>query len=516
MPHNLSIERINSVFDTIEQEIAVSSWEMDGLKIWPLIRNNHWLYLLSQKVFDSNNQIALNNNPAKQIKKIISAGLSFVRAKQIDKKKNDHLRKTDLLIAVAASTRFFKVDGAWYSPYSDSLIKHFRAENIDSLVLEFASDGRCLLPRFAPSVFVQNQSYYLSIQAKLRGKLNFPPLKEHIDGWNDFLAIIDRELGTDCRPDINTVRTKARQILLHEQWFNKILQVIQPKVAIVGFSYCSADAMGLIRACRKLGILTIEIQHGVQGSEHMAYHHWARLPEQGYDTLPEIFWTWGEDEKRNIDSWANSRPEAHRAMVGGNPCLHIYDQNGLCSTHSNKTLLKKTEEQALNVLFTAQAFDSLPDFFIETIRQTPNWKWWIRIHPQYWEMEEPLRKQLEVNNLANAVISTSSELPLIGLLEQCDVHVTEFSSSVLEAQTCGVASVVINPSAVNLFKELIDSEQVVYANSTELLISAIKLQEKKKIHDIQSEDGSCFFPDIMKEIKKRTHSAVETVTTQGI
>ncbi len=516
MPHNLSIERINSVFDKIEEEIAVSSWEMDGLKIWPLIRNNHWLYLLSQKVFASNNQIALHNKPTQQLKKILSAGFSFVRAKQVDKDNNDCLRKTDLLIAVAASTRFFKVDGAWYTPYSDSLVKHFREENIDSLVLEFASDGRCLLPRFAPSIFVQNQSYCLSILAKLRGKLNVPPLKEHIDGWDDFLSIIDRDLGVDCRPDINTVRTKARQILLHEQWFNKILQITQPKAAIVGFSYCSADAMGLIRACRKLGILTIEIQHGVQGNEHIAYHHWEGMPEQGYDTLPEIFWTWGEDEKRYIDSWANNRPKAHRAIVGGNPCLHIYNKNGSYNSHSSETLLKKTEEQVLNVLFTAQAFDRLPDFFIEAIRQTSNWKWWIRIHPQYWEMEEPLRKQLEANNLANAAISTSSELPLIRLLEQCDVHVTEFSSSVLEAKTCGVASVVIHHSAVNLFKELITSEDVVYADSTELLISTIKLQGKKKIHDIKLEDGSCFFPDIMAEIKKRTHSAVETVTTQGI
>lgn len=516
MRHDLSIEKINSVFDTIEQEIAVSSWEMDGLKIWPLIRNNHWLYLVVQKVFNSNNQIAINNNLSHQLKKIVSAGVSFARAKQVDKDKNDRIRKTDLLIAVATSTRFFKVDGAWYTPYSDSLIKHFREEDIDSLVLEFASDGRCLLPRFAPSIFVQNQSYYLSIQAKLRGKLNFPALKEQLEGWDDCLAIIDRELGADCRPNLNTVRTKARQILLHEQWFNKILQKTKPKVAIVGFSYCSADAMGLIRACRKLGILTIEIQHGVQGSEHMAYHRWAGLPEQGYDTLPDIFWTWSEEEKKYIDSWANSRPEAHRAMVGGNPCLHIYDQKGSYNPSSIQTLLNKTKEQALNVLFTAQAFDRLPDFFIEAIRQTPNWKWWIRIHPQYWEMEEPLRKQLEANNLANAAISTSSELPLIRLLEQCDVHVTEFSSSVLEAQSCGVASVIINHTAINLFKDLIAAEDVVYADSTELVISAIQLQEKKKIHDVKSEDGSCFFPDIMKEIKKRIHADVETATTKGI
>ncbi|CEG56251.1 glycosyltransferase family protein [Legionella fallonii] len=509
MHRDLSLEKINSAFDKVEQEIAVSSWEIDGLKIWPLIRNNHWLYLLSQKVFDPNNQIALNNKPTRQLKKILLAGRSLVRARQIDKGKNDRLRKTDLLIAVTSSTRFFKIDGAWYTPYSDSLIKHFREENIDSLVLEFASDGRCLLPRFAPSVFLQNQSYYLSILARLRGKLNFPALNEQIAGWDDFLAIIDKELGADCRPDINTVRTKARQILLHEQWFKKILKITQPKVAIVGFSYCSADAMGLIRACRQLGILTIEIQHGVQGNEHIAYRRWAKLPEQGYDTLPEIFWTWGEDEKRNIDSWANSRPKAHRALVGGNPCLHIYDQKG----SADKTLLKKRVGGALNVLFTAQAFDRLPEFFIEAVRQTPDWTWWIRLHPQYGTVKEPLRKQLVANNLSNAIISTSSDLPLIRLLEQCDVHVTEFSSSVLEAKTCGVASVVIHPSGVNIFKELIASEHVVYAKSAELLISAIKMQEKKKIHGISLEDGSCFFPDIMNEIKKRTHSAVEAVIT---
>lgn len=499
----LSIEKINSVFDIIEQEVPVGSWEMNGLKIWPLLRNNHWSYLVSQKVFNPGNQIAVYGNPAKRLKQIAEVSRKLLQARQKDKAKNDRLRKTDILITVGSSTRFFKINEMWYSPYSDSLIKHFKEAHIDTLVLEFSSDGKCLSPRFAPSVYVQHKSFYLSILAKLKGRINVPVLKEDLEGWEHFQEIIHKELGADCVPNINTIRGKARQILLHEQWFSKILKTIQPKVAIVGYSYNSAEAMALIRACRKSGILTVEIQHGVQGQEHIGYRSWAKLPEQGYDTLPDIFWTWGEEEKKNIDSWANSRPHAHKAIVGGNPCLHIYDQKGSHYSHDAAKLLKLSGQDTLNVLFTAQAFDTLPSFLIEAIVKTPDWQWWIRIHPQYWKTEESIGKQLSENKALNARISTADQLPLIRLLEQSSVHVTEFSSSVLEAKTCGVASVVIHPSGMNIFKEFIESGYVVYADSAELLISNIQHQAKKKVHEIKTEDGSCFFPDIMNEIKKR-------------
>src|SRR5580704_8847713 len=154
MHKDLSIEKINSVFDTIEQKVPVASWEMGGLKIWPLIRNNHWFYLVSQKVFNPNNQIVSYTNPVRRLRQILNVSANLIRAQKTDKKKNDRLRKADILITVASSTRFFKIDDTWYSPYSDSLIKHFREESLDALVLEFASDGKCLYPRFAPSIYV--------------------------------------------------------------------------------------------------------------------------------------------------------------------------------------------------------------------------------------------------------------------------------------------------------------------------------------------------------------------------
>lgn len=497
----ITFEKINSVFDKIEQEVPVSTWELGGLKIWPLVRNNHWFTLVSQKVFTSTNQITTSISPLKRIGTELNASLDLIRASRADKEKNDRLRKTDVLITVASSTRFFKVDGFWYTPYSDSLIKHFGEADIDSLVLECTSDGKYLFPRFSPSIYIQNKSFYLSVKAKVNERLNKPVLDEHLAGWEDCLAIIDKELGVDCRPDLSLIRFRARQVLLHQQWFNKVLQITQPKVVIVGFSYNSANMMGLIRACRQLGILTIEIQHGVQGKEHIGYRRWANLPESGYDTLPEIFWTWSDAEKCNIDSWANNN-KAHRALVGGNPCLHIYHRNGTLYSGNDQELGINQEKQSFNVLFTAQAFNHLPSFLIDAMSKTPNWTWWIRIHPQYWECGESIRKQIASNHLTNVNIDKASELPLVTLLENSNVHVTEFSSSVLEAKSCGVASVVINPTGVNLFKDLIDSNEVIFSNAADSLISSIMLQAEKRLSCKKStEDEGCFFSSVMNEIK---------------
>jgi hypothetical protein len=501
----LTVEQVFDAFDRAENELPISNWDIGGLLVWPLFRVYFGYFLITRRVANSDSQIVRYSSYTNRLRQIGVALLEQPFSAILDRKHNDTIRNSDVVILSHSSTRYFKVDDAWYNPYSDSLVRNFKKEDIDSLVLELTAEGRYLVPRFEPSVFVQNRAFYASLRAKFGTLINCPKYHEKLEGWDVLVKIFSDLLGSSNVPNLDNFRFRARQVLAYEDWFSEILKSVKPKVGILT-GYYSVEMMGFIRACRKLEIPTFEIQHGVQGNKHIAYHRWSNIPAEGYDTLPNIFWSWTDEEARYINSWANSTSGCHQAIVGGNPCLHIYDRQGDVLSHSMTKIPSKFSRQidssTLQVLFTAQADTTLPIMLIDAIKNTPNWAWWIRIHPQYWETRETIRRQCISAKLDNVSIDEASDSPLVSLLSQVNVHVTAFSSSVLEAESLGVSSVVIDLIGVSLFPSQIESGVAVFAEDSLSLAAKIEIQAQKRIIITdRAASQECFFGSVMDIIK---------------
>ena len=503
----MTVEQVFDVFDRVENELPVSNWDIGGLLIWPLFRVYFGYFLLTRRVANTDSQIVRYGSYTNRLRQIGVALIEQPLSAILDRKNNDKIRNTDVVILSHSSTRFFKVDGAWYNPYSDSLVRNFKKEGIDSLVLELTAEGRYLVPRFAPTVFVQNRAFFASLSAKFGTLINWPRCHEKLEGWNILVKLFSDILGDSNVPNLDNLRFRARQVLAYEDWFGEILRSVNPKVGILT-GYYSAEMMGFIRACRKLDIPTFEIQHGVQGDKHIAYHRWSNIPSEGYDTLPNIFWSWTDEEASYINTWAKSTSGCHQAIIGGNPCLNIYDKQGDVLSHSmtkdQSKFTQRIDSSALQVLFTAQADNNLPLMLIDAIKHTPNWTWWIRIHPQYWETRESVRRQCISAKLANVSIDQASDSSLVSLLSQVDVHVTAFSSSVLEAESLGVSSVLIDLTGVTIFPNQIESGVAVFAGDSLSLVAKIEVQAQKRTiitnHTVRNE---CFFDSVMEIIKNK-------------
>jgi hypothetical protein len=501
----LTVQQVFDAFDRAENELPVSNWDIGGLLIWPLFRVYFGYFLLTRRVANSDSQITRYGSYTNRLRQIGVALLEQPLSAILDRKHNDIIRNSDVVILSHSSTRYFKVDGAWYNPYSDSLVRNFKEEGIDSLVLELTAEGRYLVPRYAPSVFVQNRAFYASLCAKFGALINWPKYHEKLDGWDILVKIFSNLLGAANVPNLDNLRFRARQVLAYEDWFSNVLKRVNPKIGLLT-GYYSVEMMGFIRACRKLEITTFEIQHGVQGDKHIAYHRWSNIPAGGYDTLPNIFWSWTDEEACYINSWAKSTSGSHKAIVGGNPCLNIYDKQGDVLSHSMTKIQSKRSQQidssTLQVLFTAQADNFLPLMLIDAIKNTPNWTWWIRTHPQYWEARESIKKQCFSANLDNVFIDEASDSSLASLLSQVDVHVTAFSSSVLEAESLGVSSVVIDLTGVAIFPSQIESGVAVFAEDSLSLVAKIEVQAQKRIIITDcAVSQECFFGSVMEIIK---------------
>jgi hypothetical protein len=466
--------KILNFINRVESDIPVSKWQINKIKIWPYIRIQMACDLFLKEDFSENNQVTKYVKVHKKIFGIVRTSCEAIVNYYKDYSKNDRREdEIDVLYYICASTRFFKINNKWYNPYSDTFYSIINKYGIKQRVLEVASDFQWRIPRFRESKFIQLRFFFYQLKALAYSKYT----SLGVDKLED-LGSLDTMLMETFRKyqKLDDLYFNSRLILLtlYRNYYLKKFKKWKPKVMVCS-GYYSLDVLALISVCNELGIRSIEVQHGVQGNFHFAYRDWSIIPDEGYQLFPNIFWTWGSTEKANIDSWLKGNKH-HVAVVGGNPCLYILDENGADSTlimHDEIQQLFKQTPSDKNIIYTLQSFYEVPENIVNAILSTPNWNWWLRVHPQYSETKSAIVQKFRTLGCKNVFVEEAGIYPLKVLLQYMDVHITEFSSSVLEAWALGIPSVVISDRAVNLFADLIEDGFVKYAVSAEEIIQDV-------------------------------------------
>lgn len=472
---NTTQENIINALLEIEKKVLVNEWEHNGSKIWPLIRVVLGYDLFVYEDFDPNNQILKYRSFKAKIFIVFISIFRLIKSFLSDFWKNDFSHKqVDVIYLINSSTRYFKINDKWYNPYSDTFYPFLHRKGISQMVLELSSDYQFRVPRFRKSKLIQLAFFWMQFKIQIRSKFG---IKKRVDfaGVEAIDEILSEKFTKYKKFDTQYFSTKVFLFEEYKNYYRKKLKVWRPKV-VVCHGFYSPDVLALISVCNELKIKTIEIQHGVQGKFHIAYSNWKVIPNNGYDMLPNVFWTWTAIEKENIDRWLVNTKN-HKTVVGGNPCSFVLDEKGQDISFGyhvkiEKILKEKPAER--NIVFTAQAFFKLPECLMDAISKTPNWNWWIRIHPQYSDIKNTLKKTFEERGNNNVIIDEAEPFPLITLLKFMDIHFTEFSSSVLEAYSVGKPSIILNDKGINLFKDLIDLGVVKYASTYDEIMDSVE------------------------------------------
>ncbi len=487
MKDNIQSE-ILSFLNKIEKEIPVNNWKVGNRNIWPLVRITLAFDLFIVEDFNSNNQIAkyrsFFSKLLKVVKTIFIGFLNYFKDFSMNDFSNSQV---DVMYLINSSTRYYKVDGKWYNPFSDPFYSIINKQNIKQRVVELTSDYQFRIPRYRKSKFVQLDFFLIQFKALIISKFRKIDFRkfEGIDILNSKLSSTFLKYKK-----LNEHYFNSRLIAfeLYRKYYLKALKKWQPKV-IVCHGFYSPDVLALISAAKELNIKTIEVQHGVQGKYHLAYSNWNNIPVEGYELFPDVFWTWTESEKKNIESWLQTNTK-HKVIVGTNPGLFILDERGDDTSIEISNKIKSfinSKPAEKNIIFTVQAFFELPEFLINTIVNNSNWNWWLRVHPQYSETKKPIVEKFESLGCKNVIVEEAGAFPLTELLKFMDLHITEFSSSVIEAKSLGVNSVVINDKGKNLYSEFIELGEVKFAGNETDLFDAIKSLSNSKQTSIINE-----------------------------
>jgi hypothetical protein len=264
------------------------------------------------------------------------------------------------------------------------------------------------------------------------------------------------------RLDPRRLDAKARAVVRLARVIGRRLRREQVRcVFVVG--YYDVAGYAYLLASARLGIPSVDIQHGVIGPLHMGYAQWNVHPPRGFRLLPSWFWTWTPADAAVIDAWARHTGAAHRALCGGNPFLEAWRSGEIAiddSLRADADRLVQAATGRTRVLVTlqinlgsAQALSPL----LAAMAAMPEVAWWLRLHPMALADQPRIEELLRNCRARHWNIAQATALPLPVLLRHADLHATHSSSTVVEAAAMGVRSIVWSEYGAELFADQITS-----------------------------------------------------------
>jgi hypothetical protein len=247
-------------------------------------------------------------------------------------------------------------------------------------------------------------------------------------------------------------------------------------------NYHAGLGPAFVLACRRLGILSVDLQRSPQCMSLHAYD-WMAVPPHGYSSLPAMFWTWTEEEARRIDKWsAGLTGFWHRAIHGGHTQAGAFldDQNFAARAWEARIESigggQSFEREVLVALQPVHGHRDVWQALCSQIEASPgSWRWWIRRHPASRPDQDVETGRLLALRMPNVVNADASVLPLPALLRRASVVVSLASGAAVEASMWGVPAIFLLDSARDLFPDLIarGAAAVIEAGSVNDVIARI-------------------------------------------
>ena len=240
-------------------------------------------------------------------------------------------------------------------------------------------------------------------------------------------------------------------------------------------TFYSSSGMAFVLACKQLGITVYDIQHGVQGEGHIAYRNWVAKNGHIPKVLPDGFWCWDLASSAQLKRWC-CRPTGRHVITGGD----VWTEYVLGSPLAE---LNKSVESDLRrtVLVSLQPVPKpLPDILLQAMAAGPaDLLWVLRLHPVMTEaFAADLIEQIDKIGCKNYRIQGNCDEPLPIQLLRTDLHVTLYSSVVIEAAALGVFSVLLDPRAVGVFRDTVDSGQAALVETGQELLAYVAASKR--------------------------------------
>ncbi len=227
---------------------------------------------------------------------------------------------------------------------------------------------------------------------------------------------------------------------------------------VIGYCYYGVVGFATALACRALGIPFFDMQHGSAGPHHHCYH-WPGMPDGGYNTLPTHFLCWSAVESEAIvgcapgsgpraltvgHSWRLMEQLLQESGIGGGKARYLpptikahYASQGQLAA---QRLAARDALGLTTVLLTLRANEDIAWLAPLLTATDANLHFLIRLHPAESRDEKCLEARTTALETPRVEVMRASRTPMSVLLRECSLHLTGYSSSILDALAFAVPS----------------------------------------------------------------------------
>ena len=437
--------------EEIERNFPVSSWKCGDVEIWPLARMD--LYLDMHWAHTGGSPPVLRWFPLRAIERVATPLTNCWKSRH-DLAHWVVRPRPAYAIFLGDGVSLDFVSNQWQDRFSEPLMVELEKRGLGTFLMQGGDLSR--LPWRRPT-FASN---VIAVWGALTASAITLPaeLPDH-DRVLQLIAHYDVGAPSLSRAKLER---RARVVFATASAFERILGIVKPTLAFVVTYYAGLGAAFLV-ACRRRGILSIDLQHCPQDGAHKAYG-WSALPDNGYATLPALFWNWTEGDAAYIRSWASKLDLPwHRSVHGGHTQLEPFLDDNDPATRAWDAKFKaigedrRFEREILIALQPIAGCRAQWDALGRQIQAAPSqWRWWIRRHPASRPYQDREYLNLLSLRMPNVIVDQASSAPLPALLRHMSALLSLASGASAEAAAFGVPSFFLSDEARGPFANLLE------------------------------------------------------------
>lgn len=456
----------------IEQAFNTASLRCGEIAAWPVIRLLLWNKLIS--TLDKSAPLKASDSVAPIPDQLTGVKLWAARA-VAPLRWNHFLRglkkegETDILLLSNRLDYSDKVEGTLFNRHIDPMYALSSRTGFSVKKMEISHPTRTP-PRYFKTTIIP-YSRFTKLPKPQKSIENLTALKDVING-----------LCPTHNIDADIVLGYINDLLDKHTCYHEVLSTLRPKTVFVA-CYYSQDAMAFISAAKRLGIKTVDIQHGKQGLYHGMYNHWSAIPKGGYDLLPDFFWVWGQESRRNILINNGGDVDAHMPLIGGNLWHGDWKRSVYLEEAYPPEYGRKLKRSRKVILFSAQPLGTVDAVIPTHVRKvieksSHDWFWLIRMHPHQKHLIRDFKEILDALGV-NYDIETATNAPLLQILKTIDIHLTCWSSVAYEAMAFDKRTIIVHDTGRRLYAPSIENGTMELALESDQLLSLLRAPAKE-------------------------------------
>ena len=445
--------RYLSLVEELERAFPVAQWRCGDLEIWPLVRMDLYNDMYDSGAGGAAPRAPRSSYPLRALTRLSTPLRNLWRSRaDLRHWVGRPVRAHAILLGDGVSLDL--TDGAWIDRYGEPIMEALERRGLGTFCMQ---PGELLrLPWRRPTYAANLVALRGAIGARTQASVMSLPGHESAERY-----LRDQRIAAPSL-EFNALQQRVRLVQSTATAFERVLDKVQPTLAFVVTYYAGLGAAYLL-ACRRQGVLSVDLQHCPQEGSHKAYG-WKAVPATGYAALPAVFWNWTESDAADIRRWTGSLAAPwHRSLHGGhNQIADFFDEEHPRTKAWDVAMRRHGAGRSYTreILIALQPIAGRRAWWETLASQIaaapPDWRWWIRRHPASRAYQDLEFGPLLTLHAANVNVADASSMPLPALLRHMSVLLSLASGAAGEAAAFGVPALFLSEEARGPFGGLID------------------------------------------------------------